>query len=58
MGVMIDGTWHVEEPADALHSSSGEFVRKESVFRNWITTDATAPFPPEADRYHLFLSHS
>jgi len=32
----------------------GEFVRKDSVFRNFISKEG--PFPPEAGRYHLYIS--
>lgn len=40
----------------------GEYQRKESQFRNWITTDGSAGisgregFKAEADRYHLYVS--
>ncbi|KAG4076720.1 hypothetical protein HA402_002007 [Bradysia odoriphaga] len=33
---------------------SGEFVRKDAKFRNTITENGE--FPPEADRYHLYIS--
>jgi putative glutathione S-transferase len=33
---------------------TGAFVRKDSVFRNWIKPDSE--FPPEKDRYHLYIS--
>ena len=62
MGVMIDGTWHVEEPAD--RHQSGRFNHPQSVFRNWITPDG-APGPSgvggykaEAGRYHLYICHA
>jgi glutathionyl-hydroquinone reductase len=35
-------------------SPDGEFRRKDSSFRNWISS--SGPFPPEKDRYHLFVS--
>lgn len=41
---------------------NGEYQRKESQFRNWITPDGSAGisgsggFKAEADRYHLFVS--
>lgn len=34
-------------------SNKGEFQRKDAVWRNWISRDEGAPFPPEKDRYHL-----
>ena len=41
---------------------NGEYQRKESQFRNWITPDGSAGksgsegFKAEADRYHLYVS--
>ncbi len=46
----------------AAEQSHGEFVRKESQFRNWVTADgAPGPsgeggFPAQAGRYHLYVS--
>jgi len=37
-------------------SASGEFVRQEDAFRNWISNDNSTPFPAVADRYHLYVS--
>lgn len=34
----------------------GEFVRDVSNFRNWIRSDGSTPFTPEAGRYHLYIS--
>lgn len=42
----------------------GEFVRKDSGFRNWITSDGRAGptgvdgFAAEIGRYHLYISHA
>ena len=42
----------------------GEFIRDDSIFRNWITADGSAGpsgeagFKAEADRYHLYVSHA
>jgi putative glutathione S-transferase len=42
----------------------GEFVRDESIFRNWITADGSAGpsgkagFRAEPGRYHLYVSHA
>ncbi|KAL4919547.1 hypothetical protein BDW62DRAFT_209750 [Aspergillus aurantiobrunneus] len=41
-------------PAD----KSGEFKRQASVFRNWISRESGAEFPPEKDRYHLYVSYA
>ncbi|KAJ5295520.1 hypothetical protein PENANT_c001G06778 [Penicillium antarcticum] len=41
-------------PAD----KSGEFKRQQSVFRNFISKEAGAQFPPEKGRYHLYVSYA
>lgn len=44
--------------------NDGQFVRDESIFRNWITVDgAPGPsghggFKAEPNRYHLYISHA
>jgi putative glutathione S-transferase len=37
-------------------SKSGEFVRQEDAFRDWISKDDSTPFPAVAGRYHLYIS--
>ena len=39
MGMLIDGNWYEDEKAASLRevSATGNFVRTESQFRNWIT---------------------
>ena len=39
-------------------NEKGEFVRKASSFRDWITKDGSSGFPPEAGRYHLYVSYA
>lgn len=45
-------------------SDDGEYVRKDSQFRNWITQDGRAGvsgeggFSAEKDRYHLYVSYA
>ena len=62
MGVMIDGIWQVEEPAD--RHQNGRLTHPESVVRNWITADGapgpsgTGGFKAEAGRYHLYICHA
>ena len=34
----------------------GAFVRQQSAFRNWVRADGSTEFPPEAGRYHLYVS--
>lgn len=37
---------------------TGEFKRQTSTFRNFISRSAGAEFPPEANRYHLYVSYA
>ena len=62
MGILIDGQW--QEDGQVQTNARGDFVRDDSVFRNWVTADG-APgatgeggFGAEAGRYHLFVSPS
>ncbi len=56
MGMLINGEWHVEivNPKTA----SGEFVRQQQAFREYITADPTASYPAELNRYHLYVSYA
>lgn len=60
MGQLVEGVWKTGWIDTS--SSGGRFVRKESVFRNWITPDGTAGptgeagFAAESGRYHLIVS--
>lgn len=36
----------------------GSFKRQQSQFRNWIENKPGAQFPPEKDRYHLYVSYA
>lgn len=60
MGVLVDGVWH-DQWYDTK-STGGRFVRKDSAFRNFITSDGRAGptghegFKAENGRYHLFVS--
>ena len=42
----------------AWADKSGEFKRKPSSFRNWISKEPGAEFPPEKGRYHLYVSYA
>lgn len=62
MGSMIDGKWSSKpEPPSG---PGGQFVRKPSQFRNWITADGAAGpsgeggFVAEPNRYHLYVSYA
>jgi putative glutathione S-transferase len=54
----LEGDWLETEQKD------GEFVRLDSVFRNWVTADGAAGpsgrggFVAEKDRYHLYVSYA
>ncbi|MBX9773268.1 MAG: glutathione S-transferase family protein [Xanthobacteraceae bacterium] len=62
MGFFVEGTWH--EDTEANRHERGRFVRKPSVFRNWITEDGSAGpsgeggFPAASGRYHLYVAHA
>ncbi|WP_375175752.1 glutathione S-transferase family protein [Pseudooceanicola sp.] len=62
MGQLIDGEWQTETLASL--SKSGEFKRKASSWRNWITADGNpgpsgeGGFPAESGRYHLYVSYA
>ncbi|MBP6506659.1 MAG: glutathione S-transferase family protein [Opitutaceae bacterium] len=38
------------------NSDDGEFERQEDAFRHWVRRDDSTPCPPDAGRYHLYLS--
>ncbi|PYH90261.1 ubiquitin-activating enzyme E1 [Aspergillus ellipticus CBS 707.79] len=40
------------------NDKSGEFKRQVSSFRNWISSEPGAEFPPEKGRYHLYVSYA
>ncbi|KAI9679244.1 MAG: S-glutathionyl-(chloro)hydroquinone reductase [Caeruleum heppii] len=42
----------------APEDKSGEFKRGQSAFRNVISRKPGAEFPPEKDRYHLYVSYA
>lgn len=62
MGQMINGIWESRETNEI--KADGQFVRRQSFFRNWVTVDGSAGpsgiggFPAEAGRYHLYVSHA
>lgn len=53
MGVMIDGIYHIEDPAPDTYLD-GEFKRSVSGIRGQITHDG--PFTADRGRYHLFVA--
>jgi putative glutathione S-transferase len=62
MGIMIDGTWRVEEPDE--FGADGRFVRATTSFRSWVTADGrpgpsgAGGFEAAAGRYHLYAAIS
>lgn len=56
MGLLVDGIWH-REWYDTK-KSGGRFMREDAGFRNEISNAPDSPYPPEAGRYHLYVSHA
>ena len=62
MSLLIKG--EIQEDWFDKVSEGGEYVRKDSQFRNWITADGQAGisgkggFAAEKDRYHLYVSYA
>lgn len=62
MSLLIKG--EIKEDWFDKVSDDGEYVRKDSQFRNWITPDGLAGisgeggFEAEKDRYHLYVSYA
>ncbi|UOM33965.1 glutathione S-transferase family protein [Acuticoccus sp. I52.16.1] len=60
MGYMLNGTWRTGAPGFA--DSDGEFKRKASNFRSWVTADGRAGptgeggFKAEPGRFHLYVA--
>src|ERR1044072_88638 len=62
MGLLLDGVW--QDQWYDTGSQKGRFVRSESQFRNWVTTDGSAGpsgeggFKAEAGRYLLAVAYA
>ena len=62
MSLLING--HLEKDWFKKVSENGEYVRKDSQFRHWVTRDGAAGpsgdagFTAEKDRYHLYVSYA
>ena len=60
MGLLVAGQWQDRWYDTA--ASKGEFVRQDSLFRNWVTADGEpgpsgkGGFKAEKGRYHLYVS--
>jgi putative glutathione S-transferase len=62
MSLLIKGKWQNNWLESEIEN--GEFVRQDSQFRHWITSNGTPEsgraggFPAEAGRYHLYVSYA
>ncbi|MBI3067651.1 MAG: glutathione S-transferase family protein [Betaproteobacteria bacterium] len=54
MGYLDRGVWRTGY--DGARTRNGEFVRRESFFRNFVTADGSSGFRAEPGRYHLYVS--
>jgi putative glutathione S-transferase len=52
-GMFVDGEWKTERQ---WKNTDGRFVRSETSFRDWISTDGSSGFAAEPDRYHLYVA--
>ncbi|KAL3473624.1 haloacid dehalogenase [Aspergillus californicus] len=58
LAVEMDGKSEGFEKSIYKHADKdGHFRRKDSVFRSWISRSPGADFPPEKDRYVLYLNY-
>jgi glutathionyl-hydroquinone reductase len=55
MGQLIDGIWSDEDIISEIQAD-GSYLKKPSVFRNFITADGASGFKAESGRYHLYSS--
>lgn len=53
MGMLVEGTW---KTGDFPKDGEGRFVRSSTTIRDRITADGSSGHPPEAGRYHLYIS--
>lgn len=62
MGLLVNGFW--QDSWYDTKSHGGKFVRSETKFRNWITSDGSAGptgdggFQAERGRYHLYVCYA
>lgn len=54
MGYLDRGVWRDDKPGE--RTPGGEFIRKESQFRDRVTADGSSGFKAEAGRYHLYVA--
>ncbi len=54
MGLLVDGQW--QDKWYDTDSNDGKFKREASSFRNSVSAEEGAEFPPQSGRYHLYVS--
>ncbi|MEA5570367.1 glutathione S-transferase family protein [Calothrix sp. UHCC 0171] len=47
--------WHVMMSQLAPRNKSGEYIRPQSQFRNFVSSAENSQYPPEASRYRLYV---
>ncbi|MFM7572149.1 MAG: glutathione S-transferase family protein [Snowella sp.] len=47
--------WHQMMSKLAPRNASGEYIRPQSEFRNFVGTEPENPYPPESGRYRLYV---
>ena len=55
MGQLVDGKWRNENIL-FNHDDNGLYFKRESIFRDHISSEARATFPAEPGRYHLYCA--
>jgi putative glutathione S-transferase len=55
MGQLIDGKWTTENVL-VQHDAKGLYFKRDSVFRERISSEAPSEFPAEPGRYHLYCA--
>ena len=55
MGMLVNGQWQSD---DLRSGAAADFVRPQTVFRNWVTADGSSGFPAVAGRYRLYVSYA
>lgn len=63
LGIILGGLWlngklQAGEGITNYANKEGEFKRQNSQFRNFISKEPGSEFPPEKDRYHLYVSYA
>ena len=56
MNMLVDGEWRTDTYQTT--NDEGEFVRQTTTFRDRISDDPDARFPPAEGRYHLYVSYA